>query len=95
MDLTMVAALILTGAALAWVGAWLWPAPGAGIARFGARPRQRQLQSIERLPLTPNHSLHLVKFGDRRLLVAVHPHGCSVIDAEAPVQAKTEAAHAG
>lgn len=31
----------------------------------------------DRLVLTPQHVLHLVKAGDRRLLVATHPHGVS------------------
>lgn len=31
----------------------------------------------DRLVLTPQHVLHLVKAGERRLLVATHPHGVS------------------
>ena len=38
------------------------------------------MQVIERLPLTPQHSLHLVSVGGRTLLVAVSPVGCTVVD---------------
>jgi flagellar biogenesis protein FliO len=38
------------------------------------------LQSIERLPLTPQHSLHLVRVAGRTVLIAVSPGGCSLLD---------------
>jgi flagellar biogenesis protein FliO len=38
------------------------------------------MKTIERLPLTAQHSLHLVSVGGRTLLVAVSPGGCSVIE---------------
>jgi flagellar biogenesis protein FliO len=38
------------------------------------------LQSIERLPLTAQHSLHLVRVAGRVILIAVSPGGCSVLD---------------
>ncbi len=41
---------------------------------------QKRLQSIERLPLTPHHSLHLVRVAGRTVLIAVSPGGCSVLD---------------
>lgn len=41
---------------------------------------QRQLQSIERLPLTPQHSLHLIRVAGRTVLIGVSPGGCSVLD---------------
>jgi LPXTG-motif cell wall-anchored protein len=57
-----------------------------GIARFGlgaaGASGGRQLQSLERLPLTPQHSLHLIRVGGRNVLIAVSPGGCSVLDAE-------------
>jgi len=55
-----------------------------GMARFTlpgmAGSSQRRLQSIERLPLTAHHSLHLVKVSGRIVLIAVSPGGCSVLD---------------
>jgi LPXTG-motif cell wall-anchored protein len=54
------------------------------LARFafktGGNAGGRQLQSIERLPLTSQHSLHLVRVYGRTVLIAVSPGGCSVVD---------------
>ncbi|MEO8659290.1 MAG: flagellar biosynthetic protein FliO [Bryobacteraceae bacterium] len=47
-----------------------WKRPGPG-------PR---LQSIERLTLTPHHSLHLVRVDDRTVMVAVSPSSCTVTE---------------
>jgi len=41
---------------------------------------RRQLESIDRLALTPNHSLHLVRVEGRTVLVAVSPGGCTIVD---------------
>ena len=46
-------------------------------------PRQktaRRLELMERLPLTPQQSLHMVRMGDRELLIGVSPSGCSVLE---------------
>jgi flagellar biogenesis protein FliO len=54
-----------------------------GVVRFRIGfPRQktaRRLEVMERLPLTPQHSLHMVRMGDRELLIGVSPSGCSVL----------------
>jgi flagellar biogenesis protein FliO len=67
----------LLGGALYWLRT-------KGLAQFSAkgigRQGVRQMRSIERLPLTAQHSLHLVSVGGRTLLVAVSPGGCSVVD---------------
>lgn len=66
------------GGALYWLRA-------KGVARFNGngigRSGARQMRVIERLVLTPQHSLHLVTVGGRRLLVAASPGGCTVVDA--------------
>jgi flagellar biogenesis protein FliO len=70
----------LLGGALYWLrGRGLARFNGKGIGRSGAR----RMRVIERLPLTPHHSLHLVAVGGQRLLVAVSPGGCMVVDAAA------------
>ena len=55
-----------------------------GLARFTpggiGRRRSRRMEAIERLPLTPQHSLHLVRVAGRVLLIAVSPSGCSILD---------------
>ena len=52
---------------------------------FG-RGGTRQMQSIEQLRLTPQHSLHMVKVGDRVLLVALSPGGCSLLSGDLQIQ---------
>jgi len=55
-----------------------------GMARFRLglpqRKAARRLEMMERLPLTPQHSLHMVRVGGRELLIAVSPSGCSLLD---------------
>lgn len=83
------AALMAAGAGLTWLGSRL----RRGRLKLGvlsATRRTRQLECLERLPLTPSHSLHLIQADGRRLLVAVHPQGCTVLES-----GKAEAAHAG
>ena len=53
-----------------------------GVGRTGAR----RMQTLERLALTPQHSLHLVNVSGRVLLIAVSPGGCSVLDGEIPLE---------
>jgi len=43
------------------------------------RSRSRTLASLEQLPLTQKHTLHLVKIHDQELLIATHPQGCSIL----------------
>jgi flagellar biogenesis protein FliO len=38
---------------------------------------------VERVRLTPQHSVHLLRVGRRGLLVAVHPSGCTLLEARA------------
>ena len=67
----------LLGGALYWLRS-------KGMAQFAAkglrRPGARQMCSLEQLRLTPQHSLHMVKVGNRVLLVALSPGGCSVLN---------------
>ena len=46
---------------------------------FGVSGKNRSLASAERLALTPQHALHLVRCNGRELLVATHPQGCSLL----------------
>jgi len=70
----------LLGGALYWLRTkGLARFNGKGLSGFG-RQSGRRMQAIERLSLTPQHSLHLVSVGGRTLLVAVSPGGCAVVD---------------
>lgn len=45
---------------------------------------KRDLESIERLVLTPQHSIHLVRVKNRMLVVGLHPSGMSVLQEGGP-----------
>jgi flagellar biogenesis protein FliO len=74
---TVFAVLVLLGGTLFWLRS-------KGIAQFGLKGSagggKKRMQSLERLLLTPQHSLHLVRVGNRILLLAVWPGGCSVLE---------------
>lgn len=75
--LSVVLVLALLGGTLYWLRS-------KGMAQFAVRGARRgagrRMQSLERLPLGPQHSLHLVSVAGRVLLIAVSPGGCSVLD---------------
>jgi flagellar biosynthetic protein FliO len=48
--------------------------------RRPARPGQPRLEVLDRLALTPQHSLHLVRLADRTLLVGLSPQGCNLLE---------------
>jgi flagellar biogenesis protein FliO len=50
----------------------------------GSKPRTKALVSLERIALTPQHSLHLVRIQGREVVVATHPQGCELLN-EAPL----------
>jgi flagellar biogenesis protein FliO len=50
----------------------------AGVLPGKAKP-VRRLECLERLPLGPHHTLHLVRMGETSLLVASSPGGCSLV----------------
>jgi flagellar biogenesis protein FliO len=47
-----------------------------GLSRRRRGPR---LELVERLPLGPQHSLHLVRWGEQALLVSSAPGGCGLM----------------
>ena len=66
---------------LALLGLTLWflrrcGVPGTRSARNGPA---RRLECVERLPLGPHHTLHLIRMGEASLLVASSPGGCSLV----------------
>ena len=48
--------------------------------RRPAQSGQPRLEVIDRLALTPHHSLHLVRLADRTLLVGLSPQGCNLLE---------------
>ena len=71
----------LLGGALYWLRT-------RGMATFHAAgirgTRSRRMQSVERLALTAQHSLHLIRVEGKMMLIAVSPNGCTVLDSSAP-----------
>jgi flagellar biogenesis protein FliO len=85
---------------LALLAGVLWFARRKGLAALALRlPMRaysrapRQMRVIERLPLSGQHSLHLVACAGRVIMVAVSPGGCSALAefADAPVESAAAA----
>jgi hypothetical protein len=61
-----------------------------GFARGFAMKRllgsTKEMVSLERLVLTPQHTLHRVRVCGREILVATHPQGCTVLTEQAPME---------
>ncbi len=85
-QLAAVALVLGSLCALVWVMKRKgWARVGAGIGwprgrSFAARNSQAQLEVIERLVLTPQHSVHLIRLADRILLVGLSPNGCNLLE---------------
>ena len=79
-DLQPILAVILV---LSLLGGALLFLRRRGIASFRAIPAvsARQMKVVERVPLGAQHALHLVRVGDRLILVATAPGSCQVLDA--------------
>jgi flagellar biosynthetic protein FliO len=62
------------------LGATLWWLRRRGMAVMSLTRRgSRRMECLERLPLGPQHALHLIRLGDHELLVASSPSGCSLV----------------
>ena len=64
------------------LGATLWVLRRRGLAgvSLGNRVSGRRMQCLERLPLGPQHTLHLVRIRETELLLASSPSGCSLVE---------------
>jgi flagellar biosynthetic protein FliO len=64
------------------VGA-LWLLRNRGFTQYRGPARRksaRHLEAIARLPLTPQHSVHLVRVSDHAILLALSPSGCTLVE---------------
>ncbi len=61
--------------------ATLWALRRRGVAGLTLRSKSadRRVESLERLPLGPQHTLHLIRVRETELLVASSPSGCSLV----------------
>ncbi len=66
------------------LAAALWWLRRAGAARWsppaGGRKASRRLENVERLALSAQHALHLVRVADQVFLVATHAGGCTLLE---------------
>jgi flagellar biogenesis protein FliO len=67
------------------LGGALWALRRGGNIRFrglaGKRVRgnTKSMVAVERLSLTPQHTLHVIRIYGQEVVVATHPQGCSVV----------------
>jgi flagellar biosynthetic protein FliO len=75
---------------LALLGLALWWLRRRGYAAvMPGRRAGRKMESMERLPLGPQHTLHLVRIGGTALLVACSPAGCVLLQTVPAAQVQT------
>ena len=53
---------------------------GLAVMNTPLRKQARFVQQLDRMRLTPQHSIHLLCVEDRKLLIAVHPQGVTVLE---------------
>jgi len=77
----LIGQMIAVALVLALLLAALWWLRRRGYAQLGAirPPRGRRMERLERLALSPQHTLHLVRLGDTALVVAASPAGCRLL----------------
>jgi flagellar biosynthetic protein FliO len=76
--------LVIVAVILAVLCGGMWILKRKGWAQTAMRRSrtdgQPRLEVIDRLTLTPHHSLHLVRLADRMLLVGISPNGCNLLE---------------
>jgi flagellar biosynthetic protein FliO len=69
---------------LGLLGSALWVLKRKGLVQTRLRrPRgsgEPVLEIVDRLVLTPQHSVHLIRVADRTLLVGLSPGGCNLLE---------------
>jgi flagellar biogenesis protein FliO len=73
--------VMAVAAVLLLLVATLWVLRRRGVACMTLRNKSaaRRVESLERLPLSPQHTLHLVRVRETELLVASSPAGCTLV----------------
>ncbi len=71
---------LAVAAVLGLLGAALWWLRRRGFAAFAASGRGgRRMEALERMALSPQHTLHLVRVGESVVLLACSPGGCAIV----------------
>ena len=72
--------LLGVGCVLALLCALVWVQRRKGALPGLSRSKgNKMLELVERMPLTPHHSVHLLRVGDRTLLLGVHSSGFTLL----------------
>ena len=91
MQLTEQIGMVLVVFAL--LGGLLWFSKRRGLASFPLGLRRtgtgRRMEVLERVPLTPQHALHLVRVSNRTVLIATAPSSCTLLDAPVPLESSS------
>ena len=73
--------ILAVSGVLLLLAASVWWLRRKGLAvRLPGGGRKRSMESLERLVLSPQHSLHLVTLGGRALLLGTSPAGCTLLE---------------
>jgi flagellar biogenesis protein FliO len=57
---------------------------GMGRRRSGS---DKRMEVLERVPLTPQHAIHLVRVSGKVVLIGTAPSSCTILDASIPESA--------
>ncbi len=75
---------LAVGLVFGLLAAALWALRRRGLAQWGKvrgiRKVRSRLEALDRLPLSPQQALHLVRVGGRALLIAAGSGGCRLIE---------------
>ena len=72
----------------ALLGGLLWMLKKRGLASLalpaGRRSGSKRLEVLERVPLTPQHAVHLVRVSGKVVLIGTAPSACTLLDGSIP-----------
>ncbi len=71
----------------ALLGGVLWMLKKRGLASLALPSRRgasRRLEVLERVPLTPQHAVHLVRVSGKVVLIGTAPSACTLLDGSIP-----------
>ena len=75
----LVPQVLAVAAVMALLGGTLWWLRRRGFTTITKGAGLRRMECIERLALSPQHTLHLVRMGRTVMVVASSPSGCSLV----------------
>jgi flagellar biosynthetic protein FliO len=72
--------IVMVLAVFALLGGLLWLMKRRGSMQFSSRRSSARLEVLERVPLTPQHALHLVRISGKVVLIGTAPSACTLLD---------------